>query len=69
MVKWQGARTAVESCDLAVDVFGGSGYFSEEDVTRWYTLAKQMELVEGTKEIQKNLIARVTFGNEIVKMF
>lgn len=69
MVKWMGARTAVESCDLAVDVLGGSGYFAEEDVARWYTLAKQLELVEGTKEIQKNHIARVMFGNEIVKTF
>jgi alkylation response protein AidB-like acyl-CoA dehydrogenase len=67
MCKWYGARLAVQSCDLMVDTYGGSGYFAEEDVSRWYTFAKQFELVEGTKEVQKNAIARIMFGNEIAK--
>jgi alkylation response protein AidB-like acyl-CoA dehydrogenase len=54
---------------MMVDTYGGSGYFAEEDVSRWYTFAKQFELVEGTKEVQKNAIARIMFGNEIAKTF
>ena len=69
MLKWYGARLAVEACDLLVDVYGGTGYFTEEDVSRWYTFAKVNELIEGTKEIQKNAIARIMLGNDIVKDF
>ena len=69
MCKWYGARLAVEACDLAVDVLGGLGYFAEEDVSRWYKFAKMLELVEGTKEIQKNNIARIIFGREIARYF
>jgi alkylation response protein AidB-like acyl-CoA dehydrogenase len=69
MCKWYGAKMAVEACDLLVDVYGGSGYFAEEDVSRWYTFAKQLELVEGTKEVQKNAIARLMLGDEIARGF
>ena len=69
MCKWYGARLAVEACDLAVDVLGGLGYFAEEDISRWYKFAKQLELVEGTKEVQKNAIARIMLGGEIAKHF
>ena len=69
MCKWYGARLAVESCDLMVDVYGGAGYFAEEDVSRWYKFAKQLELVEGTKEVQKNAIARIILGDEITRTF
>lgn len=69
MCKWYGARLAVETCDLLVDTYGGSGYFAEEDVSRWYTFAKQLELIEGTKEVQKNAIARIMLGDEIARNF
>ena len=69
MCKWYGARLAVEACDLAIDILGGLGYFAEEDISRWYKFAKQLELVEGTKEIQKNAIARIMLGGEIAKHF
>ncbi|MGP3702178.1 MAG: acyl-CoA dehydrogenase family protein [Candidatus Bathyarchaeota archaeon] len=69
MCKWYCGRLAVEACDLAVDVLGGLGYFSEEDTSRWYKFAKMLELVEGTKEIQKNAITRIMFGREIAKYF
>ncbi len=68
MVKWYGARTAVEACDLAVDVLGGYGYV-ENDVERWYRFAKALEIVEGTKEVQKSTIARMILGKEMVKRF
>lgn len=68
MLKWYAARTAVEACDLALDVMAGYGYI-ESDIQRWYRFAKSLEIVEGTKEIQKNTIARLIFGKEIVKTF
>ncbi len=69
MLKWYGARLAVEACDLAIDVLGGYGYIADYDVERWFRFAKQLEIVEGTKEIQKNAIARYILGREAVQYF
>jgi alkylation response protein AidB-like acyl-CoA dehydrogenase len=69
MSKWYCARLAVEACDLAVDVLGGYGYIAEYDVERWLRFAKALEIVEGTKEIQKNTIARYVLGREAVQYF
>lgn len=68
MLKWYGARLAVECCDLAMDVLAGHGVV-ESDVMRWYRFAKILEIVEGTKEIQKNTIARIMLGRELTKTF
>ena len=69
MLKWYGGRLAFEACDLAIDVHGGHGYLGDYDVERWARYAKQLELIEGTKEIQKNTIARYILGKEAVKHF
>ena len=68
MAKWYGARTAVEACDLAIDVHAGYGYI-ESDLERWYRFAKALDIVEGTKEIQKNVIARMLLGKELTRTF
>lgn len=62
MVKWYSARVAVEVCDAAIDVLGGHGYMLENEVERFYRDAKALEIVEGTRDIQKNLIARELLG-------
>lgn len=69
MIKYYGAALALEACDLAIDVFGGYGYIADYDVERWFRWAKKLEIVEGTKEIQKNVIARCLLGREITKRF
>lgn len=53
---------------LAVDVLAGYGYI-ESDVDPWYRFAKMLEIGEGTKEIQKNVIARLILGREITRTF
>jgi len=68
MTKWYGAKTAVEACDLALDILAGYGYV-ESDVERWYRFAKMLEIGEGTKEIQKNTIARIILGRELTRTF
>jgi len=68
MAKWFGARTAVQACDLAMDIMAGYGYV-ESDIDRWYRFAKCLELIEGTKEVQKNAIARLMLGRELTKTF
>lgn len=62
MAKMFAARTAVEVCDEAIQLFGGYGYMAEYEVERFYRDAKITELYEGTKEIQKNTIAGSILG-------
>ena len=62
MAKWYSARMACEVADEAINVFGGHGYLLENDVERFYRDAKSTELVEGTRDIHKNTIARFILG-------
>jgi acyl-CoA dehydrogenase len=62
IAKWYAGRVAVEVTDAAIEIMGGHGYMLENDVERFYRDAKSTELVEGTKEIQKNTIARALLG-------
>jgi len=68
MLKWYGCRLGVEACDLAMDVMAGYGYI-ESDIERWYRFIKSLEYGEGTKEINKNTIARIMLGREVTKSF
>jgi alkylation response protein AidB-like acyl-CoA dehydrogenase len=51
-------RAAVEVADEAVQLHGGYGYMLEYEVERFYRDARLMEIYGGTREIQKNTIAR-----------
>ena len=57
MAKYLAARAAVTVADEAVQIYGGYGYFTDNEVERYYRDAKISEIYEGTKEIQKNTIA------------
>lgn len=62
MAKWYSARTAVEVADEAIEILGGHGYMFENEVERFYRDARALEIIEGTREIQKNTIARLLLG-------
>ncbi len=62
MAKWYPARVSVEVADEAIEILGGHGYMLENEVERFYRDARQFELVEGTREIHKNTIARALLG-------
>jgi len=62
MAKWYSARISVEVADEAIEILGGHGYMLENEVERFYRDARQFELVEGTREIHKNTIARSLLG-------
>jgi alkylation response protein AidB-like acyl-CoA dehydrogenase len=62
MAKWYPARVAVEVCDDAIEILGGHGYMLENQVEGFYRDARALEIVEGTREIQKNTIARFLLG-------
>ena len=58
MGKWFSGRTAVRCADEALQMHGGYGYMGEYDVSRFYRDAKILEIYEGTKEVEKELVAR-----------
>ena len=62
MAKWYPARVATEACDEAIEILGGYGYMLENEVERFYRDARALEIVEGTREIHKNTIARYLLG-------
>jgi alkylation response protein AidB-like acyl-CoA dehydrogenase len=58
MAKWYAGKIAVECADEALQMHGGYGYMDEYKVQRIYRDAKIIEIYEGTKEIEKIIIAR-----------
>ncbi|MCE5216654.1 acyl-CoA dehydrogenase family protein [bacterium] len=57
MAKLYSSEAANRVCDRAVQVHGGHGYTAEFDVERYYREAKLFDIVEGTSEIQRNVVA------------
>jgi alkylation response protein AidB-like acyl-CoA dehydrogenase len=51
-------RVALDVADEAIQMHGGYGYMLEYEVERFYRDARIMDIYGGTREIQKNTIAR-----------
>ncbi len=62
MAKWNAGRTAVEVVDEALQLHGGYGYMDDHHIERFYRAAKVLEIYEGTKEVEKIIIARRLLG-------
>ncbi len=62
MAKWFAGEVAVKVIDEVVQIHGGYGYLGEYGIERLYRDAKLVEIVEGTKEIEKLIIARELLG-------
>ncbi|WP_033344148.1 acyl-CoA dehydrogenase family protein [Catenuloplanes japonicus] len=50
--------TAMRVTTDAVQVLGGAGYVTDHPVERWFREAKLLQIVEGTNQIQRLVIAR-----------
>jgi len=59
MVKHYTPETAKAVIDAAINIFGGYGYFLEQDVERRYRDNRIAEIYEGTVEVQLNNMARL----------
>ncbi|KXA98453.1 hypothetical protein AKJ39_02080 [candidate division MSBL1 archaeon SCGC-AAA259J03] len=57
IAKWYAGEVAVDVVDEALEIHGGYGYMEDYDIERFYRDAKIAEIYEGTKEIQKLMIA------------
>ena len=62
MAKWYSGEVAVRVADEALQLHGGYGYMGDYDIERFYRDAKIVEIYEGTKEIEKLIIARSILG-------
>jgi len=62
MAKWFSGETAVRCADEALQMHGGYGFMDEYKVQRLYRDCKILELYEGTKEIEKLIVARSILG-------
>jgi len=57
MAKWFGGETGVYVTNEALQLHGGYGYISDYDIPRFYRDAKIVEIYEGSKEVEKAVIA------------
>ena len=57
MAKWFAGETAVYVTNEALQLHGGYGYIAEYDIQRFYRDAKIVEIYEGSKEVEKAVIA------------
>ena len=62
MAKWFAGEMGVKVIDEVVQIHGGYGYLGEYGIERLYRDIKLAEIVEGTKEIEKLIIARELLG-------
>jgi alkylation response protein AidB-like acyl-CoA dehydrogenase len=62
MAKWYTGETAVKVAEEAVQLHGGYGFIGDYDIERFFRNSKIVEIYEGTKEIEKVIIARALLG-------
>jgi alkylation response protein AidB-like acyl-CoA dehydrogenase len=62
MAKWYCAEVAVKVADEAIQVHGGYGILEEYGVAHFWRNAKVLEIFEGSKEVEKMIIARKLIG-------
>jgi alkylation response protein AidB-like acyl-CoA dehydrogenase len=65
MAKLWASETASRAANHAMQIYGGYGYTTDFPVERYFRDAKSTELVEGTSQIQRLVIARSLLSNEI----
>jgi alkylation response protein AidB-like acyl-CoA dehydrogenase len=62
MAKWYCAEIAVKVADEAIQLHGGYGILEEYDVAHYWRDAKVLEIFEGSKEVEKVIIAKKMLG-------
>ncbi len=62
MAKYYAAESANFCASEAVKIFGSYGFSSEYPVERFFRDAKSYQIVEGTSNIQKMIIAQFALG-------
>ncbi|MGX8014186.1 acyl-CoA dehydrogenase family protein (plasmid) [Mesorhizobium sp. ORM8.1] len=64
LAKLHATDTAMKVATDAVQLFGAAGISNDYPINRYFRDAKVLQIVEGTSQIQKNIIARTLLGKE-----
>ena len=65
MAKYHATELAVRASSLAVQLLGAAGYMEDHPTEQWYRDAKQLTIVEGTSQVQLDLIARGVLDGDL----
>lgn len=65
MAKYYATEVAVKASGLAVQLLGAAGYMEDHPVEQYYRDAKQLTIVEGTTQIQLDLIGRGVLRHDL----
>jgi len=65
MAKYHATEVAVRASSLAVQLLGAAGYMEDHPTEQWYRDAKQLTIVEGTSQVQLNLISRGVLDGDL----
>lgn len=65
MAKWFATETAQETATAAIQFMGAPGYTEEHPLERFYRDAKQLTIVEGTTQIQFEIIGKALLDRNL----
>ncbi|MGA2122974.1 MAG: acyl-CoA dehydrogenase family protein [Acidimicrobiales bacterium] len=65
MAKYYATEVAVRTSGLAVQLLGAAGYMHDHPVEQYYRDAKQLTIVEGTSQVQLNLIGQGVVNHDL----
>lgn len=65
MAKYYATEVAVKASGLAVQLLGAAGYMEDHPVEQYYRDARQLTIVEGTSQIQLDLISRGVLHHDL----
>jgi len=64
MAKYYASEVAVKASGLAVQLLGAAGYMEDHPTEMFYRDARQLTIVEGTSQVQLDLIGRGILAND-----
>ncbi|MBC7357822.1 MAG: acyl-CoA dehydrogenase family protein [Desulfacinum sp.] len=64
IAKYYASEAAVRAANEAMKIFGSYGFSTEYPIERFYRDAKSYQIVEGTSNVQKMIIAGITCGHQ-----
>ncbi len=65
MAKYFATEVAVRASGLAVQLLGAAGYMEDHPTELWYRDARQLTIVEGTSQVQLDLIGRGVLDGDL----